>query len=198
MDVPLCLQDPVSHLMQQADAATAAGLAAAARAVKQATQTDHGSSSHQAASSTCTSTSAASSQPGVQVFSRNRAIQLEADLQALPRGQLLAAQQQHMKAWSTQQQQRWQQQLQADPQQLQCFQQLQQQQQPAQQQYSLGLQLVAQQLLPWQQHTCRLMQQLTEQVGLTYCQLALQCLPLAYKQQVFAASDSQPRVRAPP
>lgn len=176
--VPLCLQDPVSNLMQQADAATAAGLATAARAVKQAAQTDPGRSSHQAAaSSTCTSTSAASSQLGVQVFSRNRAVQLEADLQALPRGQLLAAQQQHMQAWSTQQQQRWQQQLQADPQQLQCFQQLQhlqQQQQPAQQQYSLGLQLVAQQLLPWQQHTCRLMQQLTEQVGLhTYWPLAL-------------------------
>lgn len=161
------IKDPVAHLMQQADAATAAGQAAAARAARQAAQAERVGASSQQAAASSTSTSTASSQPGVQVFSRNSAIQLETDLQALPRGQLLAAQQQHTQAWSNQQQQQWQQQLEAEPQHLQCFQQHRQQQQPAQQQqqYSLGLQLVTQQLLPWQQHTSRLMQQLTEQVA---------------------------------
>jgi hypothetical protein len=158
-----CAQDPVSHLIQQAEAATAAGAAAAAHALRQAAEADSASSS-QGASTTTSS----SNKPSLQVFTRNKAIQLEADLQVLPSGQLLTAQQQHMQAWTRQQQQHWEHQLQMEPLLLQRYKQ--QQQQPVQQQQplqqnSLRCELVAQQLFPWQQQTSRLVRELTEQVG---------------------------------
>lgn len=122
-----------------------------------------------------------SSRQNVQVFSRTRAIQLEAELQVLPAGQLLAAQQQHSTAWAHQQQQQWKEQLQADPGFVRVCRQQQeheqgQQQKPEQQQQELvnqhqqqqltgtSLAVLSQQVLPWQQQISRLMQQLTNQV----------------------------------
>jgi hypothetical protein len=85
------------------------------------------------------------------VFSRNNALQLEAELQTLPPGQLLAAQQQHIQDWSDRQQS--------------CLPlQLQGHQQQQQQRGGLGLDALSQQVVPWQQRISSIMQQLTEQV----------------------------------
>jgi hypothetical protein len=115
------------------------------------------------------------------VFSRTKALRLEAELQLLPPGQLLAAQQQHITAWAHQQKQQMEEQLQADPGLVSGYkqQQEQEQQQPQepeeqqqelhdehQQQHFTGtsLAVLSQQVLPWQQQISRLMQQLTSQV----------------------------------
>jgi hypothetical protein len=106
-----------------------------------------------------------SSRQGVQVFSRNQAIQLEAELQVLPAGQLLAAQQQHMTAWAHQQQQQWQERLQAD---LGVVKQQQEHEQQQQHFTGTSLSVLSQLVLPWQQQISRLMQQLTNQVGVAH------------------------------
>lgn len=100
--------------------------------------------------------------PGLQVFTRNKAIQLEADAQMqLPAGRLLAAQHEHMQNWS--------------PQALPCGQQQQQtelwgQQQQEQQQHGFLCGILSPDVTQWQQHISRFLAQLTQQVSWSVCQ----------------------------
>jgi hypothetical protein len=105
----------------------------------------------------------------VQVFSRSKAVLLEAQLAKLPAGQLCAAQQQHVQAWLSQQLQH----KQPNPAPTEARHQQQQQEalvQQAQsqtgQQESLGrCDVLSPQLVAWQQQTSSLMAQLTQQVS---------------------------------
>jgi len=178
------LQDPVVHLMQQplqphpclpASSGTIAAARAAASTVVAAAAPVPLSSAHDSEQPHNSPPSSMVGRPGLQVFSRNKAIQLEATAQTqLPAGRLLAAQHEHMQAWSQQQQQQhW------LPQALPCGRQQQQTELPGQQQQEqqqeqpqagLACGIISPDVAPWQQQISRFLAQLTQQVSWSVCQ----------------------------